>query len=141
MTGKGQLDSATFRLFEKGGFLQYKIFLDVSFAVVISEVGKTPWVAFTSRFNEWAMVGNQAFLSLIDGERFSAEGNLRDSRTEILGNDVMCCEEMHVQVPMEWLEAVAKSENAKIRVIGSDFTLDDSIKNELKLLLQEVSAI
>jgi len=113
--------------------------LKFSPSVVIDEDGENYcWLVFRSYYSDWMFLDNEVMFALVDGERLRVEGTDTYSDTTIDRDEVMRVEIAQIPVTPKWLEALSKSKDAKIRVIGIDFEVTSEMKTEIVALLEEM---
>jgi hypothetical protein len=132
MTGVGSLTTNDFMVAKSGGFLSPKVTLELRLFVSSVSSGKHYFFVFNKTATAWSLLKNQSFFALIDGERFSTEGKMRNSETFSDGSTVWCAENMTVEFDAAIFEKMANAKNIKIRVAGADHELDSSVKAAIK---------
>jgi hypothetical protein len=138
MTGNGQATTDFYVVFETKGFLVTRTDIKVGFAIVVGEDFRAGWLIAISHTLDWQFIGNPVVLALVDGERASFEGIVRASDTNYIGDTLYCDEEFHTQVPEEFLEAVANSSSAKLRLAGIDVEIPAELRNDLQALIKAI---
>jgi len=138
MTGNGQISTSIAVLQKSGGFLLTPTYVRLSFAYVIGEDSSSAWLLVTSQQMDWMFLSDTNVLALVDGKRSQFEGYIRDSDTEIISNDVVCIEEMHALVSLEFFQELANSTSARFRLAGIDYELPAELRADLAALLEEI---
>lgn len=138
MTGNGQITTDHYVVFETKGFLVTKTHMTIGFALVVGDDFRAGWLIVSSHMLDWQFIGDSKVLALVDGERASFEGVVRASDTNFIGDTLYCDEEFHAAVPEEFLEAVSKSSNAKLRLAGIDVVVPSALAADIAELLKAV---
>ena len=141
MTGVGSLTTNDFMVAKSGGFLSPKVTLELRLFVSSVSSGKHYFFVFNKTATAWSLLKNQSFFALIDGERFSTEGKMRNSETFSDGSTVWCAENMTVEFDAAIFEKMANATNIKIRVAGADHELDSSVKAAIKEINQVAKSL
>ena len=142
MTGKGQLTTQEFTVFEKRAtWTEPSEYMKLMGAVVFPEQGQpVTWLVFTSSKNgDWRFLNNTTVFTLLDGVRRPFEGFIGDTDTQSSssGHTFMCIEQMHVQIEFEWLSTLVDSNDAKIRAGDIEIEISAEIKRHLASLVAE----
>ena len=124
MTGVGQFNTQEFWLAKTMGVLSTRKMIKMRICVVVDEDGKTPFFVFNREGVDWLWLHDATFHGLLDGNRFSGQGQLVSSDTKIMGNTVVCMETVAVEFEKEMLEAYSTFNSFKIRLGNLDFELD-----------------
>ena len=124
MTGVGQFNTQEFWLAKTMGVLSTRKMIKMRICVVLDEDGKTPFFVFNREGEDWLWLHDATFHGLLDGKRFSADGQLISSDTKVLGNTLVCMETVGVEFDKEMFEAFSTFNSFKIRVGNLDFDLD-----------------
>jgi hypothetical protein len=138
MTGNGQVTTDHYVVFETKGFLVTKTQMTLGFALVVGEGFRQGWLIVISHTLDWQFIGNTQVLALIDGERASFEGVVRTSDTNFIGDTLYCDEEFHAAVDEDFLEAISKSSNAKLRLAGIDVVVPPALATDVAALLEAI---
>lgn len=138
MTGNGQVTTDHYVVFETKGFLVTKTQMTLGFALVVGEGFRQGWLIAVSHMLDWQFIGNTQVLALVDGERASFDGTVRSSDTNFIGDTLYCDEEFHAAVSEEFLEAVSKSSNTKLRLAGIDVVVPPALAADITELLKAI---
>lgn len=134
MTGNGQAITDEAIILKRGSWLTAKEQVSMRFALVVGDDFRQGWIIVNSCMEDWAFLGNESVLALVDGKRHKFDGFVETSDTQISGDFVMCIESFHVPVDEDFMSDVASSTIAKIRLAGSDFDVPEELKADLQLL-------
>jgi hypothetical protein len=124
MTGAGEINSQTFELLRNKGFLSSRHLVTMRISIIQSEGQTQPYLVFYREGTDWLFLTHRQFFGLLDGARFNGEGNLVDTDTKVMGQDVICQELVYVEFDLELLKAFAGFNEFKIRLGGLDFELN-----------------
>jgi hypothetical protein len=138
MTGNGQVTTDHYVVFETKGFLVTKTSITIGFALVVGEGFRQGWLIAISHTLDWQFIGNTQVLALVDGERASFDGVVRSSDSNFIGDTLYCDEEFHAAVDEEFLEAISKSSNAKLRLAGIDVVVPPALAADVAELLKAI---
>jgi hypothetical protein len=141
MTGVGSLTTNDFMVAKSGGFLMPKVTLEMRLYVSSVSSGKHYFFVFNKTATGWSLLKNQSFFALIDGERFSTEGKMRNHETFSDGSTVWCAETMTVEFDAATFEKMASATSIKIRVAGADHELDSTVKAAIKEMSEAAKSL
>lgn len=126
---------------DKHGFGQ--VWLSAAF-VDLKEGGDTFWLMATRKANDWHWIQNSNFILLVDGQRFTGVGAVRDSEVSqengFFETKVLCNEEIHCGGDFGIMELIANSQVAKFRLGNADFVLPPGLISDIKEITSDVKA-
>lgn len=138
MTGNGQVLTDSYVVYETKGFLVTKTNMRMKFGLVVGDDFRAGWLIVNSHMLEWQFAGHHQVLALVDGNRSTFEGVVRTSDANFVGDTLYCDEEFHVAVPEEFLQQVATSNSAKIRLAGIDVMVPQLLQNDVRDLIRAI---
>ncbi len=126
---------------DKHGFGQ--VWLSIAY-VDLKEGGDTFWLMATRKANDWYWIEDTNFILLVDGERFTGVGAVRDSEvTQEQGffeTKVLCNEEIHCGGDFGVLELIANSRLTKFRLGNRDFVLPPGLISDAQEITADIRA-
>ena len=126
---------------DKYGFGQ--VWLSIAY-VDLKEGGDTFWLMATRKANNWHWIEDTNFILLVDGQRFTGVGAVRDSEvTQEQGffeTKVLCNEEIHCGGDFSILELIANSSTTKFRLGNVDFVLPLGLISDAKEIVADIKA-
>ncbi len=126
---------------DKYGFGQ--VWLSVGF-IDLKEGGDTFWLMALRKANDWHWIEDTNFILLVDGQRFTGVGAVRDSEVTqehgFFETKVLCTEEIHCGGDFGIMELIANSTMAKFRLGGKDFILPPELVSDVKQITSEILA-
>lgn len=139
MTGNGQALTSEALIYKAGNnFIGVKQTITTYFAIVVGDDFRQAWFVANGRLNERSFIGENIVPALVDGTRYKFEGHVQDADTEWAGDYLMHIQKYRVGVTEEFLEAVAKSSSAKVRLAGLDLELPADLVKDVKELISAI---
>jgi hypothetical protein len=112
--------------------------------VDLKEGGDTFWLMANRKANDWHWIEDSNFILLVDGERFTGVGAVRDSEVSqeqgFFETKVLCNEEIHCGGDFGIMELIANSQMTKFRLGNVDFVLPPELVSDIKEITSDVIA-
>ena len=124
---------------DKNGFGQ--VWLSVAY-VDLKEGGDSFWLVAIRKGADWYWIENTNFILLLDGQRFTGVGAVRDSEVSqeagFFETKILCNEEIHCGGDFGILKLIAESQSAKFRLGDVDFILPPALISDSKEILADL---
>jgi hypothetical protein len=124
---------------DKNGFGE--VWLSVAY-VDLKQGTDTFWLMAVRKGSDWYWLDDTSFILLVDGQRFTGVGAVRDSEVlqeaGFFETKTVCYEEIHCGGDFGILQIIAQGQSAKFRLGDVDFVLPSELVSDAKEILADI---